>query len=468
MEITKEEIKKQYEIFYKEESDYIRDKTSTDKSNANYAKIIDVDIPKMRRERLNKIYQMEDSREKNLMIQAFYWTNWQKGGFLNEQDNDLVNLGDLLYILLEKGKMKSKYIQLIIVNQENFDLYKKYINTDDYIDNEYINYYKIGELSLEQILMFLNIKNNTKLEINEELITDLTVDFVNYFSNNNLFKYKVYKNYILKNNLFCFLGITESILDKETKVGVGYGVVYSIVTNILKDKIKESQKSSTTTLTTPSTTTLTTFSTTTETTPLNLKVMKTLDNGNCFYSSVYRNAKYNNLLNKIFACIPELNSTTENEFIQKFRAYVSFNIDDKIIHMFYHLTNLFESHDTDNVALIVNKLGDINDIIIEYIEYDIFSPEYLNDFVLDIKKIIKTDKKYVGQLEVEFIKEKLEGCGIYINIFYDKSSAEQKMNEDVVSNYLYKNSLYFINIGEIHYMYIIEDKDKDKDKDEDK
>ncbi len=66
MEITKEEIKKQYEIFYKEESDYIRDKTSTDKSNANYAKIIDVDIPKMGRERLNKIYNKSPKLTRSL------------------------------------------------------------------------------------------------------------------------------------------------------------------------------------------------------------------------------------------------------------------------------------------------------------------------------------------------------------------------------------------------------------------
>jgi len=114
--------------------------------------------------------------------------------------------------------------------------------------------------------------------------------------------------------------------------------------------------------------------------------MKTLDNGNCFYSSVYRNAKHNNLLNKIFACIPELNSITENAFIQKFRSYVSSNIDEKIIQMFYHLANLIETYDTDNFYLVIHKIGDIKDIITEYKDYDLFSPEYLNDFLLDIKK----------------------------------------------------------------------------------
>jgi len=73
---------------------------------------------------------------------------------------------------------------------------------------------------------------------------------------------------------------------------------------------------------------------------------------------------------------------------------------------------------------------------------------------------MNTDKKYVGQLEVEFIKEKLEECGIYINIFYNKKLAIQKMKEDAVSINLYNNNLYFINMNEVHYVYIIEDDDK--------
>jgi hypothetical protein len=191
--------------------------------------------------------------------------------------------------------------------------------------------------------------------------------------------------------------------------------------------------------------------------PSNFKVMRTLDDGNCFYSSIYRNAKHVNLLNKIFECIPELNANNETTFIKNFRNYVSYNINHKITKMFYHLSNIVENYDTDNFDSIINQIGDIKDIIIEYKEYGLFSPEYLNDFILDIKNIIKTDKKYVGQLEVDFIKEKLDDCDIYINIFYNENSAIEKMKQDYEIG-LYKDSLYFINMDEVHYVYIIEDK----------
>ena len=300
---------------------------------------------------------------------------------------------------------------------------------------------------MEQIFIYSNIKNDTKLEINEESIRYLTIDFIEYFSNKDDSSFE-----ILKNNLFCFLGITESILNNNTIVGVGYGVVFSIVENYLLDKFTEKYQAIN-----PEKNNLASSSSMASPESIsNFIVMETLDNGNCFYSSIYRAAKHNNLLEKIFDCIPELNSLTENNFIKKFRNYVSNDITNKIEGMFYYLENLIANYDTDNFDAIINKIGDIKDTMIEYKDYELFSPEYLDDFMIDIKKIMKTDRKYVGQLEVEFIKEKLENCGIYIKIFYEKESAIEKMTEDIVSNF-YRNTLYFINQREVHYEYIVED-----------
>ena len=188
------------------------------------------------------------------------------------------------------------------------------------------------------------------------------------------------------------------------------------------------------------------------------KVMKSLENGNCFYSAIYRSAKNNNLLEKLFMCIHELRADTETTFIKKFREYVSINIPDEIIeNLFYTLMELYQDDD-DSFSEAVNKIGDIKEVVKDYVTSDeFFVPEYETGFISDIKKVIKKDKKYVGEIEVTFIKEILQSCGLYIKIFNSNDSAIEEIQTDSISNVLYNDTLYLINRGELHYVYLIED-----------
>ena len=187
------------------------------------------------------------------------------------------------------------------------------------------------------------------------------------------------------------------------------------------------------------------------------KVMKTLENGNCFYSAIYRSAKNNNLLEKLFVCIPVLRADTENTFIKKFREYISDNIPNETLDtLFYTLMELYQDN-KDSFNIAVNKIGDIKDVVIEYAENEMLVPEYEGDFIDDIKKAIKKDKKYVGEIEVTFIKEILQSCRLYVKIFNSSDSAINEIQTDYVSNVLYKDTLYLINIDEVHYVYLIED-----------
>jgi hypothetical protein len=188
-----------------------------------------------------------------------------------------------------------------------------------------------------------------------------------------------------------------------------------------------------------------------------VKIRNTLSQGDCFYSAIYRSAKNNNLLEKLFVCIPVLRADTENTFIKKFREYISDNIPNETLDtLFYTLMELYQDN-KDSFNIAVNKIGDIKDVVIEYAENEMLVPEYEGDFIDDIKKAIKKDKKYVGEIEVTFIKEILQSCRLYVKIFNSSDSAINEIQTDYVSNVLYKDTLYLINIDEVHYVYLIED-----------
>lgn len=188
-----------------------------------------------------------------------------------------------------------------------------------------------------------------------------------------------------------------------------------------------------------------------------IKIMETLKNGNCFYSAIYRSAKSKNLLEKLFNCIPELRADTETTFIKKFREYLFNNIPNEVLeNLFYILMDLYQNNE-DSFNLAVNKIGDIKDVILEYANNDLMVPENVNDFISDIKKVIKKDKKYVGEVEVRFIKNILEECGLYLKIFNNIDSAIEEIQTDSVSNILYNDTIYLLNKSENHYVYLIED-----------
>jgi hypothetical protein len=119
---------------------------------------------------------------------------------------------------------------------------------------------------------------------------------------------------------------------------------------------------------------------------------------------------------------------------------------------------LLRKNNEESFNIAVNKIGDIKGIVIEYVDNGLLVPDNLNDFISDIKKLIKKDKKYVGEIEVNFIKKILESCDIHIKIFNIVDSAINEIQTDSISNVLYNDTLYLINIDEKHYVYLIEDK----------
>lgn len=139
------------------------------------------------------------------------------------------NFKKFVYKLLQTGKMKDKYINLLLNNESNLELYKNAL----YAENEYEPYYIFGKVTVQKFLLwhFLsNLEDKKIYDIDfviEKNIKKLGSDFANFFTEKD--------NKKIQNQLFCFIAITEYLLDENTVVGVGYGIVYNILSNIIKN-----------------------------------------------------------------------------------------------------------------------------------------------------------------------------------------------------------------------------------------
>jgi hypothetical protein len=166
-----------------------------------------------------------------------------------------------------------------------------------------------------------------------------------------------------------------------------------------------------------------------------IKVKKTLSNGNCFYSAIYRSLKDKNLLERLYDCINDLRSTTENTFIENFRNYLSNNkeIESQYKQLFDNIEyNLRVDKDyKKTINTILKDMGDGRKVIKRFLKNDKFKNQYRNEFINEIKENIRKNKTYVGEFEVisssNILKNK---CSINIERFTNSKNAKSKIEND--------------------------------------
>ena len=166
-----------------------------------------------------------------------------------------------------------------------------------------------------------------------------------------------------------------------------------------------------------------------------IKVKKTLSNGNCFYSAIYRALKDKNLLEHLYECINDLRSTTENTFIENFRNYLSNNkeIESQYKQLFDNIEyNLRVDKDyKKTINTILKDMGDGRKVIKRFLKNDKFKNQYRNEFINEIKENIRKNKTYVGEFEVisssNILKNK---CSINIERFTNSKNAKSKIEND--------------------------------------
>jgi hypothetical protein len=184
-----------------------------------------------------------------------------------------------------------------------------------------------------------------------------------------------------------------------------------------------------------------------------IKVKETLDDGNCFFSSIYRSLLDKKLLAKVYICIPEIRSNSENEFIRKIRYLTAENIDQNIRDMFnYYISSNFDVY---TFIQLTEYLGSITVVLRKFYEEGKFQPQYEDVFINEIKDTIRKDKNWVGQLEVEYIIHIFQNrCNIKIKTYNTKINAFNSVKNDLINN-SYLNSIYLLNLNETHWVYLI-------------
>ena len=179
----------------------------------------------------------------------------------------------------------------------------------------------------------------------------------------------------------------------------------------------------------------------------NFKIKDTIDDGNCFYSSVYRSLSYSKLLNDVYECFPQLKSKTEKEFIKKLRYIIAENSNDDIINMFNNFININLDEETFNE--IIEYLGCISNVLKEFYETNKFETKYEVEFIEKVKNSIKKDKNWTGEIDVNnLIRIFKEQCNINVKTYNNYKN----LLKDIKSKN--EKTIYLLNMNETHWVYV--------------
>ena len=165
---------------------------------------------------------------------------------------------------------------------------------------------------------------------------------------------------------------------------------------------------------------------------------KSLDNGNCLYSSVYLVLKDKDKLSFVREML-DLNISTEEKFIESLRNKISDHADSDIEY-FLNNKKIYEQSDMGNFSL-TSLEGALEG----------------KSTLQNIKDNIKKDKVYATFLEYLIIKRFLEICNIEI-ILITNDVFKDNIEYDIDA----ENIIYIYNYDNSHYQYFYNDK-KHKD-----
>ena len=128
---------------------------------------------------------------------------------------------DFIFNIYQHSKMKDKYIKLIL--DENISSYRELFSKTE----KYKVYKMLGLTTLKKFLAWyiFNFHPSDFDKLNE-IYKDNKV-FINFLINNS------FKDYSDNDDIFyIYLGYTEELIDKKTKVGVGYGIISNFLTKV--------------------------------------------------------------------------------------------------------------------------------------------------------------------------------------------------------------------------------------------
>jgi dsRNA-specific ribonuclease len=161
------------------------------------------------------------------------------------------NFKKLITSILEKGKLKKKYID-ILTNDTNMKLFSQaFTSPTANIDENYEMYEQLGDLSANKFIVSYVYKRFPQIQCSKgvKIAARLRINYgakQSFYEIANNFGFWEYitaskelrdhkKKALLEDTLESFVGCTESILDNMFQIGVGYGIVYSILKGIFDE-----------------------------------------------------------------------------------------------------------------------------------------------------------------------------------------------------------------------------------------
>ena len=170
----------------------------------------------------------------------------------------------------------------------------------------------------------------------------------------------------------------------------------------------------------------------------------TKDDGNCFYSAIYRAAKEQGILDKFPT---EIKKDTEENFIQSMRNRIALFISKGILPKTKEKDGELDSYNT-----LIQSDVSYSEIVRGFPSWfrDEFPKEQIGtrpEFLARLSKIVKEDKRWVGEIEVRLTKKYLLKQ-IKICLLIHNSNKEELEKE--------RNGMPVINIynhGESHYTF---------------
>jgi hypothetical protein len=189
----------------------------------------------------------------------------------------------------------------------------------------------------------------------------------------------------------------------------------------------------------------------------------TLQDGNCFYSAIYRSLLEKDLIDEL---ANKLNLNLENEitFILSLRYFLSTNplFIRNYQDLFYNMVLNFQDKEfLETFKYILFEFADTRYVLIKFYRENKFKNEYLGEFIEDIQKIIQTDGTFVGEIEVNtlvsIVKESLneESSKFNSNIDVMIFNNEEKANLFAINkSYEEKSNLLILLLENEHWTYL--------------
>ena len=197
--------------------------------------------------------------------------------------------------------------------------------------------------------------------------------------------------------------------------------------------------------------------------PTKIRQKPTLQDGNCFYSAIYRSLLEKDLIDE-FAAKLKLNLDNESSFILSLRYFLSThplfirNYQD----LFYNMVLNFQDKEfLETFKYILFDFADTRYVLVKFYKENKFKNEYLNEFIEDIQKIIQTDGTFVGEIEVNtllsILKESLNEESSKINSKIDVmlfNNEEKAILFAINKSYEEKSNLLIFLLENEHWTYL--------------